>query len=362
MDKSENKQSQDEKKPRCDPEQLEWLLECSRQKDISDWEMWRDGNPDEEIWLEEAKLSTAHLEGVNLHKAHLKGANLSNVHLKNAYLSCAHLQGANLYSGHLGRVYLEHAHLEGASLHHADLGGARLNEAHLEGAELWGADLAGATLQGAHLQGAELRHAHLEGADFRASVVDGSTAFVLCSADRKTDFRAVGLENCRIDEATKYLLQYNKRRMNWEDWYQGQSRKKWVRKMRQLLTSPVHLFWCMSDYGRSTVRILAVFLALAIVFAVAYWAKPDCVIVHGQVGGLVDFLHALYFSVVTMTTLGFGDIAANPASPCGQVLLMLQVFCGYFLLGAIVTRLSILFTAGGPAGRFSKKKNEQIEQ
>ena len=124
--------------------------------------------------------------------------------------------------------------------------------------------------------------------------------------------------------------------------------------MRQLLTSPVRLFWLLSDYGRSTIRILAAFLGLAIAFAVAYWAKPDCVMVNGQVGGLVSFLHGLYFSVVTMTTLGFGDIAANPSSSCGQVLLMLQVFCGYFVLGAIITRLSILFTAGGPTGRFTK--------
>ncbi|MBA7676425.1 hypothetical protein ES703_84666 [subsurface metagenome] len=129
-----------------------------------------------------------------------------------------------------------------------------------------------------------------------------------------------------------------------------------VRKMRQLLTSPVRLFWFLSDYGRSTVRILLVFLALAIIFAVAYWNIPDCVMVNGEVGALRNFLHSLYFSVVTMTTLGFGDIAANPQSSCGQVLLMLQVFCGYFLLGAIVTRLSILFTAGGPAGRFSKEE------
>ena len=69
-----------------------------------------------------------------------------------------------------------------------------------------------------------------------------------------------------------------------------------------------------------------------------------------------EFWRALYFSVVTMTTLGFGDIAANPDSWAGQTLLMLQVILGYVLLGALVTRFAVLFTAGGPAGRFADEK------
>ena len=74
--------------------------------------------------------------------------------------------------------------------------------------------------------------------------------------------------------------------------------------------------------------------------------------VYGKVGDIQNLWHALYFSVVTMTTLGFGDIAANPESWVGQGLLMLQVILGYVLLGAIVTRFAIMFSSGGPAGSF----------
>jgi uncharacterized protein YjbI with pentapeptide repeats len=316
--------------------------------------------------LEGANFNGAHLERANFNGAHLEGAKFAGAYLEGAYLSGAPLKKANLAEANLEGAWLINAHLEGANLHDAHLDGAHLDYAQLEGAYLWRAHLEGADLQSAHLEGvdlteshlegANLEDAHLEGADFSASVVDGSTLFWKCSVDRKTDFRGVGLDSCRIDERTKYLLQYNNRRLNWEDWYGGESEQEWVRKMRQLLTSPLRLFWFLSDYGRSTIRILLVFLALAIIFAVAYWWIPDCVMVNGQVVTLRNFLNALYLSVVTMTTPGFGNIAANPQSSFGQVLLMLQVFCGYFLLGAIVTRLAILFTAGGPAGRFSKKK------
>jgi hypothetical protein len=67
-------------------------------------------------------------------------------------------------------------------------------------------------------------------------------------------------------------------------------------------------------------------------------------------------VRAVYFSVVTMTTLGFGDLYANPLRIAGHILLAIQVILGYVLLGALITRFAVLFTAGGPAGKFAKKK------
>ena len=81
--------------------------------------------------------------------------------------------------------------------------------------------------------------------------------------------------------------------------------------------------------------------------------------VYHNVGDIRGFWHALYFSVVTMTMLGFGDIAANPDCWAGQTLLMIQVILGYVLLGALVTRFAVLFTAGGPAGKFADEKEKE---
>ncbi|UCD50004.1 MAG: hypothetical protein JSW27_21045, partial [Phycisphaerales bacterium] len=75
----------------------------------------------------------------------------------------------------------------------------------------------------------------------------------------------------------------------------------------------------------------------------------------GEEGAVSQWLvpiRAVYFSVVTMTTLGFGDMHANWQSFWGHVLLTLQVLLGYVSLGALVTRFAVLFTAGGPAGRY----------
>jgi hypothetical protein len=42
----------------------------------------------------------------------------------------------------------------------------------------------------------------------------------------------------------------------------------------------------------------------------------------------------------------------------GYVFLTIQVLLGYILLPALVTRFAILFTAGGPAGKFSKPEKK----
>jgi len=138
---------------------------------------------------------------------------------------------------------------------------------------------------------------------------------VECTIDRQTDVTTVGLDEARVEPGLKQLLEYNVRQIRWNAWYRR--KPQWLHRWRWMILP----FWLVSDYGRSTVRIIVVFL----------------------------FLRSLYFSVVTVTTLGFGDIAANPTDPAGHVLLMVQVILGYVLLGAIVTRLAVLFTTGGPA-------------
>jgi hypothetical protein len=102
----------------------------------------------------------------------------------------------------------------------------------------------------------------------------------------------------------------------------------------------------------------------------AYWSPPGIVsnlIVQPEVEEAAwhyfgrALIRPVYFSVVTMTTLGFGDMYANKESIAGHVLLILQVILGYVLLGALVTRFAVLFTAGGPAGKFTEEKKEESQ-
>ena len=346
MNESEAKNEKPKEKRRFSQKHYDMLKRCSDKKDMNEWNEWRDENPNEEILLEGAKLSDAYLKGAYLNEAHLKKAELLLAHMENV-----HFMGA-------------------------DLEGAILRRALLEGALLRWTNLKDADLCWAHLGGADLSGANLEGANCSMTIIDGSTLIWLCRINRRTDFNRAGLTNARIDTGQRQILEYNIRRMNWENWYWGEmkrnhkvferletkreSRLRACRVVgRLVLTSPVRVFWWLSDYGLRTWRVIATFFGLATAFGVVYWLCPSCVMVNGVVGDIRGFWHALYFSVVTMTTLGFGDIAANPDSWGGQTLLMLQVILGYVLLGALVTRFAVLFTAGGPAGKFADEKGEK---
>ena len=65
-----------------------------------------------------------------------------------------------------------------------------------------------------------------------------------------------------------------------------------------------------------------------------------------------------------MTTLGFGDMHASKTGDwpgyLGYLLLSVQVIIGYVILGALVTRLGILFTSEAPAAEPTaiEKKND----
>ena len=235
---------------------------------------------------------------------------------------------------------------------------------NLKGANMRIADLRGVRADNVNLEQTNLYFARLEAACFPRAIVDSSTLLWGCTVDRKTDFSSVALELARIQPATRELLRYNVRRNYWERWYvfrdwgeyPGCKRKRGV--FEHQAYNCVRAFWWISDYGLRTWRIIVTFFGLAFVFALVYWLWPSSVMVNGEIGDIRGLWHAVYFSVVTMTTLGFGDIVANPDSWIGQTLLMVQVILGYVLLGALITRFAVLFTAGGPAGKFADEKKE----
>lgn len=72
------------------------------------------------------------------------------------------------------------------------------------------------------------------------------------------------------------------------------------------------------------------YIALMPVFALIYWALPDSQFRIPDGAG-VDFGSWLYYSIVTITTLGFGDY--TPAHGWAQTVTAVEVMCGLTILG-----------------------------
>lgn len=75
---------------------------------------------------------------------------------------------------------------------------------------------------------------------------------------------------------------------------------------------------------------ISLYIALVPIFALFYWWIPD-----GQFripdGGSADYGGWLYYSIVTITTLGFGDY--TPMGPAAQCVTAVEVMCGLIIIG-----------------------------
>jgi len=267
------------------------------------------------------------LEGINLQQAKLRQANLGWARLKRADLRFADLEGANLEQAVLNGARLQGAKLAGARLRRARLKGADLRKASLRGADLtWAelpeADLGGADLDSADLNRANLAAANARGADFqKAKGLDKANLKGLI-IDSKTRFW--GVDAASIRPWYPVLARAIMDAQFVEDFENQHPRIAWV-------------WWLVSDYGRSLLRwalcSLVIALTLGLIFTFLFPGSFEL-----RPGREATWFTYFYFSIVTFTTLGFGDVV--PKDLLGEILLSLEVVLGYVMLGGLVSILA----------------------
>lgn len=284
-------------------------------------------------------LSGANLEGADLREARLAGAILRDAHLAGARLERVHAVGADFTGADLTEVEGAGAVLGGADLTEvvafgADLRGANLSHATLVRADIRVANLSGARLREANLTGADLSRAEMRDADLTRAVVDQAHFREANLAGSRLKGMVgyatadwIGVDVLGADYAGAYLARRVIMDQNYLHEFRHQSR---------LNAFIYRLWWLTSDCGRSFLRWGLWTALVGLLFALVYTFVP------------VDFgpnptpLSPVYFSVVTLTTLGYGDVL--PVSAGAQLLVMGEVVLGYVMLGGL---LSIFATKMG---------------
>lgn len=280
--------------------------------------------------LREANLAGSNLSGANLMGANLAGAVLTETDLTDADFSMAELTGAQLEWAKAQRAGFTGANLTDATLMGGDFRDATFTSATLHGADLARSDLTRvrlreAALQRAHLNGAVLREAemseadvsgaNLVEADLRGAKLAGVTGF------EKADW--IGADLRDINFAGAYLLHRFVIDQNYLHEFRTRSRiNAWVHR----------LWWLTSDCGRSITRWSLVVLLQVFLFAALF------TLVSIDYGDYETWLSPVYYSVVTLTTLGYGD--ALPASVAAQLVCMAEVVIGYVMLGGLLSIFS----------------------
>ena len=297
--------------------------------------------------------------GMDLRGVDLTGRDLTGADFSGADLSGARLSGATLRSCSFRASSLVGTHFVGADLTEADLteckaSGAIFGESVLCRAAFFAADLEGASLSGANATGADFRAAQLTEARLlatdlshcdvsRASLVkaDLTNAVVERTLFNAADLSAACLRGLKefdhadwVDVAVvdiEFSGAYMVRRAIMDQNYLHEFRSR--DRRHELLFK---LWRLTSDCGRSFARWGILTAAVAVAFALLYTQ------VALDYGDNETILSPFYFSVVTLTTLGFGDVL--PASLAAQILVLIEVVVGYVMLGGV---LSIFATRMG---------------
>jgi len=328
--------------PQLSREQYEMLLRCSEKGEITEWNKWRIRNPDEKILLQGAELRDANLQGAYLRRANLHSAYLSRANLQGAELDDANLEGAELDDANLQGAYLRRANLQGAELDDVNLQGAELTASNLQGTKLWAANLQGAELGGANLhranlgyanlQGAELGVANLEGADLRNANLEGAKLWsVNLENANVTGARLNRKTTCRgIRAGTCYGSPRFKRQAADQDFLEE------LRSTRR--GKVIYYIWLwLADCGRSFWPLLLWSLGIAALFGLVFYALGPSAF---EITNLPEenYLTMLYYSIVTFTTLGFGDVTPNTLR--AAMFVMVEVIFGYIMLGMLISVLA----------------------
>ncbi len=252
--------------------------------------------------LFEADLSSAELFGASLDGADLTGSRARWTGFGSARLVNARCEGADFAEATFSRAHLDHANLQAANLAGARLVTASLQHTDLTSAQLDSADLSGSNVAHASFRGASLRNARLAG-------VVGHTTCDWIGVDlRGADTNGARLLKRFVDD------------VNFVEEFRSQSGANRILYW---------LWWITSDCGRSVARWSSWIVVLAVGFSGVYTQLP----IH--YGDHETWLSPLYFSVVTLTTLGYGDVL--PMSVSAQVAVMTEVLCGYVMLGALIS-------------------------
>lgn len=344
--------------------------------------------------LEGASLWHADLRGANLWSANLRSAALGSAAMRGANLRYADLEGAKLKKADLEEANLAEVNLQGANLREARLRGANLRKASLRNANLDDADLEGANLEYTDLRGADLSQTSISEASlygvrqtpYTIWVMLGDAALwlwellsrfkwltrwarwfrklypvriLLCFAvavarktDREADRRSRSVWHSLREPAEALLLIFRAfmsdrptripvtkwAGVNGVDTVKTDSLTrryiKDVAYVEDFSKQHPHLAFCWRwtcFYGQSFSLWALWCVAIALCFGLLYW----------QCGFLAtethpnNFLTSAYFSIVTFTTLGFGDV--RPISGAAQVWVVIEVVLGYIGLGGLIS-------------------------
>ena len=273
--------------------------------------------------LEEHAKSGGLLRGICLKRANLQNIDLVNHHQKQGY----DFSYADFYHTDLKGAHLFNINLNQASLMKADLQGANLNCANIQNTNLLGVKWGGCKFENINI-GKKLRQEVDAKREIKAGNEFASHDYLQQAEEIYRDLRKHA-EHEGIFTLSGFFIhkELTMRRLQLPRY-----------SMKRFLSKLVDLF---CGYGEAPLRIISLSILIIIICAVLYsftgLSYQGNIQSIGSQYSLTEnvsfFLSSLYFSVVTFTTLGYGDITPIGVS---RTIAAVEAFTGSFTIALFV--------------------------
>ena len=343
-----------------------------------------------ETALNKADFTFTSLKNANLQKSNLSGAQFEEANLAGATLSAAILHDtdfrmANLSTANLWGCSGESVSFWNTNLENSDMGGANFMQANFTKANLKGCKAWGAVFEGTNFWGADLENTDLTGANFikanflsakmkNSLLIDANLSeanlqgadLINAGFNENTIITGMNLFQTRLDNSTiKYAIHHlgpiiqQERNKHYDEarevylslknyfnqqgmyHYSGDFYYREMLMTRQILKrNKKWISWLTNvvlekttGYGEKPSLVALWWLGIIFFSAFIYWGGHGIVFQNNPMTA-PGFLDALYFSSVTFTTLGFGDIV--PKEGIFQVMVILEAIWGGIFMALFI--------------------------
>lgn len=258
----------------------------------------------------------------------LRGITFDNISIPNVDLTAALLDEATFIDANLRNARLRFAFLQNCYFIRVNLSEAALSVTRLHGGQFFQTNISNADCIGAKFTDFNFVMVKAHGINFEAASFRNSVIQII-EWNKDTNFRSVDISGAAF--LGDPLL---KRHIQDSNWLAAKKEELCKSRNGRFLW---FLWGFTSSHGQSFIRWLITSFVISTLYGVGYQFLPLQI----NLKDVHPVLAKFYFSVVTFTTLGFGDVL--PKSNASAIVVMSEVICGYLMLGALISILADKF-------------------